>query len=62
MIELEDRQSQRIFQAWEVVLDANKILNEYSGDQTQEDVSLSPNGIQPPPVLGSSVRQALGVS
>ena len=64
MIELEDRQSQRIFQAWEIVLDANKILNEDNSSQRQEASRQSPNGsssrhIQLPPVLGSSVRQAL---
>ena len=64
MVDLEDRQSERVFRAWEVVLDASKILAD-SGTGEYQEVSGrgSINGpmqnFLSPPVLGSSVRQAL---
>ena len=63
-IELEDRQSQRIFQAWEVVFDASKILVASRSQQKTEDANSTPNNgspppFYPPPVLGSGVRHAL---
>ena len=60
MIELEDRQSQRIFQAWEIVLDASEMLTTLRPLPEQGGPDSDPSqNFQPPPVLGSGVRQAL---
>ena len=71
-IELDDRQSQRIIRAWEVVFDAREILASSISVPAAE--SLAPGSSLPPlfhsqpalifhpppvPVLGSGVRQAL---
>ena len=58
-IEVEDRQSQRIFRAWEVVFDASDILDDLSPSQEQTFERDTLGSSQPPPVIGSGVRQAL---